>query len=265
MTAIAEKPQKAKPAYDEKRMELTEHLAELRSRIIRSIVYWVVGGTITYFLFTPLYELLFLPFQQAAQGREDVKIIFNNFMNPFMVVLQVSIVGGLIAALPAISLEMWGFLAPALTPDERRPIKIIAPAAIVLFLGGIALSFFVSKSAIRWLLGFLDFFPGAVLYQDPRTYVLFMVKIMAVFGLMFQLPVVLAFLAHVGIVKSKVMKQYWRHAIVGIAFIGMLVTPTNDASTMLLMVVPVFILYLFSIWIVQIVERKREKRLKSTS
>jgi sec-independent protein translocase protein TatC len=242
-------------------MELTEHLGELRARIIRSIVYWVICGIVTYFLFTPLYNLLFYPLQQAAQGRDDVKIIFNNFMNPFMVVLQVSVIGGLIMALPAITLEMWGFLAPALTPDERKPIKIVAPASIVLFMGGVTLGYFVAKSAIKWLLGFLDFFPGAVLYQDPRTYVIFMVKILAVFGVMFQLPVVLAFLAHVGIVKSAAMKKYWRHAIVGIAFVGMLVTPTNDAGTMLLMVVPVFILYLFSIWIVSIVERKRDRRL----
>ena len=88
------------------------------------------------------------------------------------------------------------------------------------------------------------------------------VVMMAVFGLVFQLPVFLSFLAWVGILKSSGMKKTWRHAIVGISVVGLVITPSNDLFTMAIMIVPVILLYLGSIWLVQLIERKRARRKK---
>lgn len=257
-------PRTARPQpEDDKRMELTEHLGELRSRLIRIILYLVAGSTVCYYFFKPLYRLLFWPMEQAIKASgKPMQFLFIDFINPFFVVLEISVVAGLILTLPFITLELWGFIAPALTRQERKPLRFVAPAAFLLFLCGVALSYYVSRSAITWLISFVDYFPNAVLMQDPKKYVMFMLKIMGIFGLMFELPVVLGFLAHVGIVKSAAMKKYWRHAIVAIAFVGMLVTPTNDVMTMLMMVVPIFILYLGSIFLVQFIEKKRAQRTR---
>ncbi len=261
--AVATQTEKRQRARDdEKRLELHEHLGELRSRILRCIFYIAVGGIICYFYFKPIYAFLFYPMEQALKPYPDARIVFMHFTTPFMVVLQISIAAGLIVAAPFVTMELWAFIAPALTKDERRPIKYVAPIGIVLFAMGVSLAYWVARYTVGWFLGFVELFPNAVLYQDPKTYVLFMLKLMAVFGAIFQLPVILMFLAWVGIMKSAWMKKYWRHAIVGISVAGLMVAPSNDTLTIFVMVGPVFVLYGLSIFLVQMIERKRERQKK---
>jgi len=241
------------------RAELIQRLGDLRGRIIRLLIYLVIGSCIAYTFFEPIYRVLFRPMQAALAGRTEWKIVFTHFPQAFFVVLQLSVVAGFVLMLPLVTLEMWGFLSPVLSWREKRLLRIVAPFSILLFAGGVALAYFVAQSAIGWFTGYVEWFPQGVLYQEPKAYVVFMLKVMAVLGLMFQLPLVLMFLAWIGLIHSAGMKKYWRHAIVGIAFVGMLVTPTNDAMTMLMMVVPVFCLYLGSIGLVRWVEKRRTK------
>jgi sec-independent protein translocase protein TatC len=244
---------------DEKRMELSEHLAELRTRILRSILYAVAGSIAGYYLFNKIYNLLYSPMARAlGEAHVEFKIAFSHFMEPFFVVLQISIVAGVIMVSPLIILEMWGFIRPALTRRERRPLRWIVPLSVTLFVCGVLLAYWIAQFAMSFFLEFMPLFPKAVLYQGPKTYVLFMLKLMGIFGLVFQMPVVLMFLAWAGLLQSSTMKKSWRHAIVVIAFLGLMITPSNDAFTMLMMVVPVFGLYLGSIGLVRIIERKRE-------
>ncbi len=246
---------------DDKRMELSEHLAELRTRIMRSILYAIVGSIAGYYLFKRIYNLLYSPMAHAlGDAHVEFKIAFGHFMEPFFVVLQISVVAGLIMVSPLVILEMWGFIRPALTRKERRPLRWIVPLSVTLFVLGVLLAYWIAQFAMSFFLEFVPLFPKAVLYQGPKTYVLFMLKLMGIFGLVFQLPVVLMFLAWAGLLTSASMKKSWRHAIVAIAFTGLMITPTNDAFTMLMMVIPVFALYLGSIGLVRIIERKRESK-----
>lgn len=244
------------------RAELMNRLGDLRGRIIRLLLYLVIGSCICYFFFEPIYRVLFRPMQTALEGRTEWKIVFTHFPQAFFVVLQLSVVAGFILMLPLVTMEMWGFLSPVLSARDKRLLRIVAPFSILLFAGGVVLAYFVAQSAIGWFTGYVDWFPQGVLYQEPKAYVVFMLKVMAVLGLMFQLPLVMMFLAWIGLIHSAGMIKYWRHAIVGIAFVGMLVTPTNDAVTMLMMVVPVFCLYLGSIWLVHLVEKRRAKSVQ---
>jgi Sec-independent protein secretion pathway component TatC len=164
---------------------------------------------------------------------------------------------------PLIILEVYGFIAPALTRQEKRPLLYVAPMSIVLFAGGVTLAYWVAPLAVNWFVDYIRLFgPSAVLNQDPQKWVLFMLKMMGIFGAVFQLPVLLMFLAWIGLLKSAGMKRTWRHAIVGISVVGLVVTPTNDWFTMLAMIIPVIILYIGSIWLVQLIERKRERELR---
>lgn len=261
--AVAVPPSKHS-ADPERRMELTEHLAELRSRIMRSILYVVVTSTACYFFFSQIYGFLFHPMAVALlHTHVEYRIVFNHFTQPFFVVLQIACVAGLIVAVPLITGELWGFVSPALTTSEKRPLRWVAPMSVVLFVCGVALAYWVAQFAIDWFVGYVGWFPkGAVLYQDPKAYVLFMLKLMATFGLIFQLPVVLMFLAWVGILHAQQMKQWWRHAVVGISVVGLFITPSNDPFSMLIMIIPVIFLYLGSIWLVALVERHRAKQLR---
>lgn len=249
--------------------ELTEHLAELRTRLIRSCLYCGAGMIVMYLLFAPIYHILADPILNAlaktsktheAPGLTTAFIV-TNFAEPFLIRLQISVVGGLIIAIPFVGTELWGFIAPGLTRNERRAVTFVAPFSILLFLVGVGIAFLVMPMAIHWFLSYLADFPGLVLLQNPLTYIVFTMKMMLAFGLVFQLPVVLTFLGKTGILTSALMVKYWRQITVGLFTGAMVVAPSNDPGTMLALAVPLTLLFLGSIWLVRLVEPKPVKEL----
>jgi sec-independent protein translocase protein TatC len=253
------------PDPDDKKAELTEHLAELRTRIIRSCLYLFVGMVVMYVFSGPIFKSLAAPITDtlakysklhAADGLPVGGIVVTNFTDPFFIKLQIATVGGLVLAAPFIILELWGFIAPALTPQEKRGVHFVAPLSVLLFVLGVGCAHLILPMAIRWFLSYLADIPGAVLFQNPLTYVVFVVKIMLVFGLMFQLPVLLMFLGKVGIISSALMIKYWRHIAVGLFTGAMVVAPSNDPGTMLALAVPLTLLFFGSIGLVKLVEPK---------
>ena len=243
-------------------MELTEHLGELRSRIIRIGLYIVVGATACYYKFQLLYGFLFRPMYVAMAGSKlEWKVVFSNFTEAFFVVLQVSFFAGLILASPFVIAELYGFISPALTKEEKKPLRYVVPMSVVLFAMGVSLAYWTASFAIVWFVDYVRLFPNGALYQDPKAYVMFMLKMMGMFGLVFQLPVLLSFLAWVGMLTAGGMKRTWRHAVLVISVVGLIVTPSNDMFTMLMMIIPVIILYLGSIILVGFIEKRRKKRM----
>ncbi len=296
--------------YEDKRMELTEHLAELRTRLMRSILYLLVGTIVAYQFFTPAYNFMYKPLEKeinrlnairsrkAAEERareahlgvdplnlppphnpptyDDLvtrdKVIgwmythsgavnqlsgdvFRGFYEPFTVQLKLSMIFGLILVTPLVVQELALFILPALTPQERKPLRLLIPISIFLLICGVMVAYFTLFFAMRWFLSYLENFPtGATLLQDPNDYIMFFVKMMAAFGIAFQLPVVLMTLAYFGLVTSKGLAKQWRWGVV-IAALGGLFTPSNDIISMALMSIPLLILYFGSIFLVKIVER----------
>jgi len=303
-----------KMAVDDKRMELTEHLGELRTHIIRSLWYLVIGAVVCYNLFAPLYgamykplehelskrileqskknvrhegkpdangDVLILPtaqhdpptraeFQQLVDAVEWVYehpaarpymgIVFQNFYEPFTVKVTIGVIFGFILTSPLVVREFALFLLPALTPAERKPLKALVPLSVFLLICGITVAYFTMFFAMGWFLSYLDDFPkGATLMQNPNDYILFFVKMMAAFGIAFQLPVVLMGGAFMGIITSKGLIKNWRWGVM-IAFLGGLLTPSNDLMSWALMCGPLLILYFGSILLVKMVENSRAKQ-----
>ena len=110
--------------------------------------------------------------------------------------------------------------------------------SLVLFIGGVTCAYLILPMAVRWFLSFQGNFPGVTLLQDPLTYVIFTVKMLLVFGALFQLPVILMFLGKVGILSSAIMIKYWRQCAVGLFTAAMVVAPSNDPGTMLALADP---------------------------
>jgi sec-independent protein translocase protein TatC len=251
----------------ELRATLIEHLEELRTRLVRCIQLIVVGWVIGWFLQKPVYDTLN---NIAQKGIRDsgidpnlYKEVFNHFTQMFIFQMKMSFIIGLVLAMPFVLLQVWGFIAPGLRETEKRPLKRLAPFSVALFFLGVAFCWFCLPAAVSWFVGYLDNFPGAALFQEPGSMVLFMVKIMLAFGLGFQLPVIVYGLGAIGALSAQTLAKYWRHGTVFVFFLSAILTPSNDPLTMLMMAIPLSILFMISVWAVKIVQRKKVKVIEN--
>ncbi|MDX1931634.1 MAG: twin-arginine translocase subunit TatC [Capsulimonadales bacterium] len=247
-----------KPTTPDAQMELVEHLAELRARILRSLLYLAVAMSVTWFLNEWVFSVLAYPLQaeMAKLGQRNIRAEINylSIVQPFLQKMQIAFVSGIVVAFPLVVLELWGFIAPALTEEERKPVYFLAPFSTLLFIAGTGLGYASLRPAFAWMASFIP--SGTSLLQSASDYVLLVVKILLGFGISFQLPIVLLFLARVNIINSRMMTTYWRHAVVIIAAFAAILTPSNDPLTMLMMAVPMSGLYLLSISLVKAFEPK---------
>lgn len=248
---------------EERKAELTEHLAELRTRLIRASIYVLVsmglvyslGAHIQTFLMAPIQHVIDMRARTAGQGQIPAGMFsYRNFTDGFFLRLQIATFGGLILSLPLILLELWGFIAPALTPQEKKGVHFVAPLSVLLFCLGLGCAYFILPMAVGWFLSYIP--PGAVLMQDPLTYIVFVVKLLLIFGALFELPVVLMFFGKIGIINSALMIKYWRQIAVGLFTMAMVVAPSNDPGTMLALAIPLTLLFFGSISLVKLVEPK---------
>jgi sec-independent protein translocase protein TatC len=259
----------AKEPSIEERQDLSEHLSELRVRIIRGAIYVVIGMIVMYAIFPRLIGTLEAPIiealrQIAAKRPPDQRqligsFVFHSFFEPFFLRLQISLISGIVVAAPFITAEVWGFVLPALTPKERSGAQVMGAFTVFLFLLGGGLAYFIMPQAVHWFLLYLGDYPGAILLQDPQDYILFLVKMVLAFGLVFQLPVVMMALAKFGVIRSSMLIKYWRYIIVGITTAAMIITPSNDPFSMIVMAVPLVILFFISIWLVKLVEPNQDQ------
>ena len=236
----------------DKQLELMDHLAELRTRIIRCTAYVALGTAVGWIFYGSFFKLLSAPVMQFLKQSES-SFLLTGVAEGFTIKVQISLLVGIIVTLPLITMEGWAFIAPGLTRSERRAVKLVMPLSILLFILGVALGYFVMPTGVKWLISQNP--PGAKFMPSVAQTLLFILKMYLAFGLVFQMPVVLMFLAKAGLVSSNTLRSYWRQAIVVLFIIAAAVTPSGDAFTMMMMCTPMVILYLLSIGLVRIVER----------
>jgi sec-independent protein translocase protein TatC len=246
------KTAKATKQETDPELPLVEHLAELRTRLVRSVIMIALASTAIWFFYDPLYRFFTAPIRPYLP--KEGGLIVTNWLEPFFIQLKLSLYCGLVASAPFWILEMWAFIAPGLTPQERKPIRLLAPLTILLFLMGVVLAHLVLPMTFGWALGYMP--PEARLLQKITDYVEFLAKMYLAFGVAFQLPVVLMFLASVGIVDSTLMKRFWRQAVIIIMLIAAIITPSNDPVTMMICATPMALLYLLSIFLVGRMEQQ---------
>jgi len=210
------------------------------------VVAWVFYDRIFVLLTQPM---------QAILTKNHTKFLLTGFPEAFMIRMQICLVAGLILVSPIVTMQAWGFIAPGLTPNEKRPIKWIAPMSVALFLMGVVLCYLIMPFAFKWFAGYIP--SNAELRPSVQASVLFTVKMLFAFGIAFELPVVLMLLAKVGIVNSRMLKGNWRYLIVAISIIAAVITPSNDAFSMLCMAIPLSALFVLSIYLVWLVEQDR--------
>jgi sec-independent protein translocase protein TatC len=237
---------------EESRMGLMEHLAELRNRLL-----WVVGalliGTVISLAFAePIIAFLKRPLGDAglmAIGPTDTISIF----------FRVGFVSGAVLAMPVIVYQLLAFVTPGLYPNERRTLLLIMPGIMVLFFLGAAFSYFIMLPVA---IGFLQNFLGSVIDQEWTIdrYMNFVTRVVFWIGVFFETPLVIAFLARIGLVTGQRLLHYWRHAIVAISIIAAMITPTVDPVNMVIVMIPLIILYFLGVGLAFLLFRPRVPR-----
>ncbi len=257
MTSPASVPPTPEPYDEGPKATFMEHLEELRRRIFRVLVYIMLGWIVAFAITPYVYHFLAAPLLRIKP--ESTKFVFTHATEPFFLKFKLALILGLILVMPLIMREVWGFIGPGLTRQERRAVKLIAPFSLFLFFSGVALGYYILPAAFNFFLGYLDDYPDAQLLQNPAQYIMFVVKMMFAFGLGFQMPVVLMFLASVGLATPEAMWRHWRYAILIIGLLAALLTPSGDAFSMLAIGLPMVFLYFLSIFLVARIAKRRRK------
>jgi sec-independent protein translocase protein TatC len=240
-------------------MPFLEHLEELRWRILWSILALVVGVMIGFFIVIKfdVIGLLARPITPFMQGQ---KLVFTHPGEPFGITMKASFIIGIIFALPVIAYQVWGFVSPALYKQERRVVIPVLMGATFLFAGGVSLAYFV---VLPLTLGFLMGLQTESLESMIKAsdYFGFAIGMSLAFGVTFELPIVIVALAALGIVTSKTLQRYRRHAIVLCFVGGAVITPGGDIMSMVALAVPLYLLFELSIILATMIDRRREKRV----
>ncbi|MGH7309781.1 MAG: twin-arginine translocase subunit TatC [Candidatus Rokuibacteriota bacterium] len=224
------------PAASDK-MSFMEHLGELRTRIVRSLIALLVGLVVTFPLSQRIVDWLAQPIQATGNT-----LVFLAVTEAFWVQMKVALLTGLFLASPAILWQVWAFVAPGLFAHER---KYAAPFVIVgslLFVGGGAFSLkVVTPYAISFLLSFSR--PGLTPMISIGSYIDFLVKFTLAFAIVFELPLAITLAARLGLVTPRALAKNRKYAVLGAFVTSAVLTPTPDAFNQMLMAGPLILLY----------------------
>jgi sec-independent protein translocase protein TatC len=230
------KPKKEKNT--ETAMDLWGHIGELRNRLVKAVVGLLLTTLISFSISEKIIEFL----TQPVGGIQKIQAI--EVTENISVFMRVSLLSGFIFAFPYIFYQLIAFIVPGMTGKERRWLIISIPFATLLFLSGVAFAYYVMlPSAIPFLTGFMNI-PTLV---RPSSYFDFILNIMFWIGISFEFPLVIYLLAKLKVVSAKFLATYWRIAIVIIALVAALITPTVDPINMAIFMAPLIVLYFLSI------------------
>jgi sec-independent protein translocase protein TatC len=243
---------------DRNEMPFLDHLEELRWRIIWSLAALVVAVAVAFLLLMKMdvIGLLERPIAPFLNGR---KLVYTHPGDPFSIVLNASVILGIVIALPVILYQLWAFVSPALYRNEKKVVIPLFFFATVLFLSGVSLAYFVVLPlAVQWLLSFQTQALEPMI--TANDYFSFATSMALAFGLCFELPIVILALAALGLVTPQLLNKYRRHAVVVCVIIGAFLTPGDLVWTTIAMSVPLYLLYELSVLLTYLVARRRARR-----
>jgi sec-independent protein translocase protein TatC len=229
--------------HEEDKAPFTDHLEELRSRLIKCIIAVVVGFILTYAFKENLFDILMGPLSLLLGEKGDM--VFTSLPEAFFTYLKVSALAGLMLAAPVVFYQFWMFIAPGLYSNERKLLLPIVCLSSFFFVGGALFGYFVVfPTGFKFFLSFTTDDIRAMLSMS--SYLSFAAKLLLAFGLAFELPLVLTFLARLGIVSVPFLKKNRKYALV-LFFIGSAILTPPDVISQIMMAFPLMLLYELSI------------------
>lgn len=263
---------------------LIEHLTELRTRLIRSVLAFIVGMVLCFTIAEPILNFVSGPIADVLRARgEDPRLIFTAPQEKFFVLIRISMIGGFALAFPVIAHQLWRFVAPGLYRSEKNAFLPFIIASPALFLLGAAFAHYVvTPLAMNFFIGFSDAIPAlanllagdvtetpaaqkemtTIFLGSVRESLDLSLKFIFAFGLCFQLPVLLTLMGKAGLVSARGLGAVRKYAVVGILVLAAIITPP-DVITQVILFSVVYGLYEISILLVRQVERRREADLRA--
>src|SRR3990172_8001854 len=258
MTEPAEPlPRAEGPAEPEKEVKASfyEHLNELRKRLLRAVLGIAVGMAAVGGFSERLFRWVMLPVLRSLPENQQ-QLHYTNYIEPFMVYLKVALYGGMFAAAPYVLWQVWLFIAPGLYKRERRGVVPFLASGTLLFYGGAAFCYFFVMPAA---------FPAlAAIAGDDMKPILTMTEQLSLvlsmllgFGIVFEVPVIIAFLSMIGVVSADWLARYRRHAVIANVILAAVITPTSDPFNLALMAIPMILFYEFGIILARVLGKKK--------
>lgn len=240
-------------------LTIVGHLSELRRRLLTSMAVTVVAGVAVFVAFGHVLGFLIHPYCAAVGPHQGCALYVTGPLDGLSIRVKTSAYGGLLLGSPVVFFELWRFVAPGLRPNERRYTSLFVASSGILFIGGSMVAWSVFPHAIRWL--------GAIggrsihdLYS-PSSYLGLLIVMMFVFGITFELPVLLVSLELAGVVTPMRLASWRRPAIIGMVALAAIVTPSSDPFSMLALALPLMVFYELSIVIGRLALRRRNPAL----
>ncbi|MFD9938254.1 twin-arginine translocase subunit TatC [Streptomyces massasporeus] len=256
----------------EGRMPLAEHLRELRNRLAKAMLAIVVVTVFAAFFYNDIINLITKPildsvgcektFAELAQSQPGAKpcaqITINGLLTPFTLALKVSLMAGVVLASPVWLYQLWAFVAPGLHRHEKKYAYAFVATGAPLFIVGAYFAYTVLPTTAKVL---LEFTPGGTSNLLPLDDLLDLVmRMVLVFGLSFELPLLLVMLNLTGVLTGKRMLGWWRGMIMGITVFAAIATPSTDPLTMLALAAPIWILYFAAVAFSLVNDRRKARR-----
>lgn len=251
-------------------MPLAEHLRELRNRLAKAILAIVVVTIVAAFFYNDIINFFTKPildsvgcaksFEELAKTDDETcaRITVNGLLTPFTLALKVSLMAGVVLATPIWLYQLWAFVAPGLHRHEKKYAYAFVGTGVPLFLGGAFFAYKVLPTTAKVL---LEFTPTGADNLLPLDDLLDLVtRMVVVFGLSFELPLLLIMLNLTGVLSGKRMLGWWRAMIMGITVFAALATPSTDPLTMLALAGPIWVLYFGAVAFALLNDRRRARR-----
>lgn len=245
-------------SIDEK-SPFTEHLGELRDRLVRSFIAVGIGFVAAYFFKEKLFEILVAPLMKAMGGNTNTQMIFTGLPEAFFTYLKVSLLTGIMLATPVLFYEFWMFVSPGLYRTEKKYFLPIVFLSVFFFIVGSSFGYFiVFPYGFKFFLGFATDTIHAM--PSMKEYLSFASKMLLAFGFVFELPLVLTFLARMGLVTVPFLKKNRKYALL-LFFVGAALITPPDVVTQVMMALPLMILYEISIIGARVFGKKKSEEI----
>jgi len=243
-------------------MPLREHLGELRTRLVKSLLAISVGMALAWFFYDEIFAVIRAPFDAVVEAAEaegrDMTLAFTGVTDPFVMQLKVSAVTGIMLATPVWLYQLWRFVTPGLHRHERRWALGFAVVATPMFLGGAALAYWVMPQGLQILLGFTPENIENIVSVD--RYLSFFLRMILVFGLGFMLPLLVVGLNFAGVLSAQRLWSWWRWIVMGVMVFAAVATPTGDPFNLAMLAAPMLLLMLLAGLVARLNDRRRARR-----